>query len=361
MTTIFTLNTRSHVMLEVIRDEFELKPEQMRREIAALHTELLSVFRSKGIVYTDLRSALTPSTDRYEAAFLFDAHAFDSGLYGRETFNWILPLLDPRSTQSILHGDLDGNDQRLIFEILRESVAWSRSFTFRHSTQIYCVYINSLTMPQLERLRVGLVACPAYLGFIDTTFSCRAKVLLSTTLSSFIVKKGQSLIVGHEDDRSNDENVNITFYPLQDFGHRLFSLQAQYFSIFLAYKIERPAFNHLEADTELSLNAISDEVILFDGFDVVLDEAKYQYLLNAKSGKLRQAGLTDVGREQLAELIRAKLTANYIYNLTYLEEHDVMKFNLLIEVPRRSGYPARLTAALEYIPGSKSLRVITLC
>lgn len=360
MTTILTLNTRSHVMLEVVKDQFGLKPDQMRREIATLHTELLSVLHSKGIEYTALRSALTPSMDRYEAAFLFDSQGFDSGLYGRETFNWILPLLDPRSTQSILHGDLIGNDQRLIFEILLESVVWSRSFTFRHSTQIYCVYINSLTALQLERLQVGLGACPAYLGFINTTFSCRAKIFLSTTLSSFIVKKGQNLIVSHEDDRSNDENINITFYPLQDFGHKLLSLQGQYFATFLAYKIERPAFNHLEADTELSLNAISDEVILFDGFDVVLDEKKYLYLLNAKGGKLRKAGLTDAGREEIATLIREKLSANYIYNLTYLEEHDVMKFNLLIEVPRRSGYPARLTAALEYIPGRKALRVITL-
>lgn len=347
-------------MLEVIRDEFGLRPEQMRKEIAVLHAELLSILRSKNIDYTSLRSALTPSTDRHEAAFLFDSQAFDSGLYGRETFNCLLPLLDPRSTQSILHGDLIGKDQQLIFEILQESVAWARSFTFQHSTQIYCVYVNSLTELQLERISTGLRSCPAYLGHINTTFDSRAKFFLSMTLSSFIVKKGRTLIIGHEEDRSNDENVNITFYPLENFGHNLVSLQGQYFSIFLAYKIERPAFNLLEADTELSLNAISDEVLLFDGFDVVLDEAKYQYLLDAKSGKLRQAGLDDAAREKIATLIQKKLNANYIYNLAYLEEHDVMKFNLQIQVPRPIGYPARLTAALEYIPKKRVLRVITL-
>jgi hypothetical protein len=143
MTPILTLNTRSHVMLEVIRDEFGLRPEQMRREIAALHADLLSILRSKNIDYTSLRSALTPSTDRHEAAFLFDSQAFDSGMYGRETFNCLLPLLDRCSTQSILHGDLLGRDQQLIGEILQESVTWARAFTFRYSTQIYCVYVNS--------------------------------------------------------------------------------------------------------------------------------------------------------------------------------------------------------------------------
>lgn len=347
-------------MLEVIRDEFGLSPEQMRREIAVLQADLLSILRSKSIDYTLLRSALTPSIDRHEAAFLFDSQAFDSNLYGRETFNYLLPLLDPRSTQSILHGDLIGRDQHLIFEILQESVTWARPFTFRHSTLIYCVYVNSLTEPQLERIRTGLRSCPAYLGYVNTTFDSRAKFFLSTTLSSFIVKKGRTLIIGHEDDRSNDENVNITFYPLEDFGHKLVSLQDQYFSIFLAYKIERPAFNHFEADTELSLNAISDEVVLFEGFDVVLEEAKYQYLLDAKHGKLRQAGLGDAARETIAALIQEKLNANYIYNLAYLEEHNVMKFNLQIQVPRPIGYPARLTAALEYIPKKRVLRVITL-
>lgn len=361
MTAILTLNTRSHFMLEVIKEKFGLNPEQMRKEIEVLHGDLISILRDKNIDYSSLRPALTPSIDRHEAAFLFDSHAFNSNLYGRETFNCLLPLFDPRSTHSILHGDLIGNDQQLIFEILQESVRWVRSYTFRHSTLMYCVYVNHLTEPQLERIRAGLYSCSAYLGYVDMTFESRAKLFLSTTLSSFIVKKGQTLIIGHEDDRSNDENINITYYPLEDFGHKLVSLQGRYFSIFLAYKIERPVFNEFETDTELSLNAISNDVVLFDGFDVVLDENKYQYLLNNKHGKLQQAGLTgDFTREMITALIKAKLNANYIYNLEYRGAHDVMKFNLQIQIPRPFGYPARLTVALEYIPKERVLRVITL-
>ncbi len=184
MIPILTLNTRSHVMLEVIRDEFGLSPEQMRREIAVLQADLLSILRSKSIDYTLLRSALTPSIDRHEAAFFFDSQAFDSNLYGRETFNYLLPLLDPRSTQSILHGDLIGRDQHLIFEILQESVTWARPFTFRHSALIYCVYVNSLTEPQLERIRTGLRSCPAYLGYINTTFDSRQSFFFQPLLAA---------------------------------------------------------------------------------------------------------------------------------------------------------------------------------
>lgn len=59
-------------------------------------------------------------------------------------------------------------------------------------------------------------------------------------------------------------------------------------------------------------------------------------------------------------MIQSQLSANYIYNLTYLEDHDVIKFNLMLEVAREDGYPTRLTAVLEYLPSSRTLRVITL-
>lgn len=360
MPPIFTLNSRSHVMLEVMRDHFGITAPRMRREIQTLHRQLVAALNSKGINYDSLRAALVPNMDRQEAAFIFDSTASDSGLYGRETFNHILPLLEPRSTQSILVGDLLGNDQRLIFDILRESMVLSRSFTFKHSTLLYGVYINNLSDTALHRLHQGLAPCQAYLGYIPTTFSSRAKTYLSLSMCSFIVKKGKRLIVAHEDDRPNSENINITFYPLEDFGYKVASLQSLYFSIFLAFKIERPTFKGFEVDTELALNAISDEVALFDDFNVVLDEAKHGYLINEKLGKLKKAGLATVDREYIAALIQSQLSADYIYNLTYLDEHDVMKFNIMLEIQRTGGYPTRMTAALEYLPAKRALRVITL-
>jgi len=332
----------------------------MRREIQRLHGELIDILNSKGIKYENLRAALVPVMDRQEAAFIFDSTAFDSGLYGRETFQHVLPLLEPKTTQSLLVGDLLGEDQHLIVEILRESMVLSRSFTFKHSTLLYCVYINNLSDAALQRLHQGLASCPAYLGHIPTTFGSRAKTYISLSVGSFVLKSGKTLIVAHEDDRDNAENINITFYPLEDFGYKVASLQGVYFSIFLAFKIERPTFDSFQIDTELALNAISDEVALFDNFTVLLDEAKHGYLINEKLGKLKKAGLEAADRDYIAALIQSLLSANYIYNLAYLEEHDVMKFNLMLEVQRSTGYPTRMMVALEYLPAKQALRVITL-
>lgn len=347
-------------MLEVMRDHFGIAAPRMRREIQALHNETIEILNSKGIKYESLRAALVPNMDRQEAALIFDSTECKSGLYGREIFEHLLPLLEPRSTQSILVGDLLGKDPQFAVDIIRESMVLSRSLTFKHSSLLYCVYINNLTVASLQRLHQGLASFPAYVGHIPTTFGSRAKTYISLSVVSFILKTGKTLIVAHEGDRSNSENINITFYPLEDFGYKVASLQDLYFSIFLAFKIERPSFKGFQVDTELALNAISDEVALFDNFTVLLDEAKYGYLLNQKLGKLKKAGLNTADRDYIAALIQSKLSSNYIYNLCYLAEHDVMKFNLMLEIQRFGGYPTRMTAALEYLPDDQALRVITL-
>lgn len=347
-------------MLEVLRDHYGIVGARMKREIHKMHAQLVEILAAKQIDYNQLRAALVPGMDRQEALFIFDSRETSSGLYGRDVFNQLLPLLDPRTTQSILVGDLLGDDQRLIAEILGESMILSRSFTFRHATLLYGVYINNLTDAALARIHNGLDTYQAYLGYIPTTFASRAKIYVSTSMAGFLLKKGKTLIMAHEDDRPNTENINITMYKLEQFGYKVSSLQSDYFSIFLTYKIERPIFKGDETDTQISLNAISEQVLPLQDFTVLLDEAKHGYLINEKLGKLNQAGLATTDRAQIEAVIQAKMSASYIYNLKYLEEYGVMTFNIMLEIGRSDGHPTRLTAALEYKPEQKILRVVTL-
>ncbi|MGD9850816.1 MAG: hypothetical protein AB7T38_06100 [Nitrospirales bacterium] len=359
MQPIFTLNARGHVMLEVMRDYFMITSLRMRQAIQATHQEVIRLLTEKGIDYANLRSGLVPNSDKHEAAFIFDSEAIESSIYGREVIKRLLPLLDPRTTQSVLGGDLLGEDQDLILEILRESIVLTRSFTFKHGTLLFAVYINNLSNASLSRIHNELVSFSAYLGYIPTTFSSRAKNFLSMSMANIFLKHGKTIIVGHEDDRPNYENINITIYPLEDFGYRVVSLQSIYFGIFLSFKIECPIFKGFEVDSEMSLNAISNEIARLEDFTVLLEEAKHGYLINEKLGKLEKAGLADADRDRIALLIQSKVSANYIYNLTYLEDYDVMKFNIMIEIHTVDGHPTRMTAALEYISTKKTLRVIT--
>jgi hypothetical protein len=359
--TIYTLNVRDNIMLPMIRDDFQLSSLVLHREIRRLHHETVQILKAKGINYADLRSGLTPSADKNEAGFIFDSSLAESSGYGREAMNHVLPLLNPRSTHSVLHGDLLGEDQRLIYEILYESMTLSRSFTFKHSTLLFCIYINNLSHAALARLHEGLNSYVPYVGYIPATYASRAKTYLSTTIGGAFLKSGSRVLLGHEDDRPNEENINLSPYPFERYGYDVLSIQSTNYSLFLNFKIERPVYDPQEDDASFSINAMSDAIISLHDCNVLLEDAKYEYLMTEKLGKLTKAGLAIISRDELIAMIKSKIISNYIYNLTYMAEHNVMKFNIMLEVPHAGrGYPTKLTAAFEYIPKEKLVRVITL-
>ncbi|GGZ42730.1 hypothetical protein C8J23_13834 [Shewanella chilikensis] len=360
-TSIHTIDARGHIMLETMRDYFGLSPEVMFREIQGMVATTIDILNSKGIKYQDLRTALVPRTDRFEAGFIFDSQDIESSWYGLEVMKQVLPLLDLKSNHSVQCGDLIGNDQEFIFSVLQESLVLSRDLEFVHGTVLYCVYINNLTESGLERIHKSLSQFKPYVGFIPGTFSSRARIYLSTILANSFLKHGKKVIMGHEDDRPNEENINMAGYPFADYGLEVYSLQSMYFDVLLSYKIERPIFKGFESDTELSLNAISDQIFPIDGFEIKIEDAKYEYLKSAKCGKLEKAGIESLDKEDISDLIRSKVSDSYIYNLSYLPDHNVSKFNVMIEIPRPDGsYPTRVVTALEYKPQEKVLRVITM-
>lgn len=358
--TIFTIDARDNIMLEVMRDYFNLDTTAMHREIQQAHVETQRILEKKGIPYAKLKPALVPATNRNEAGFIFDSRKIDSGWYGYEVAKAILPLLNKQSTQSVLWGDLLGTDQQVIYEVLDEFMVLAQSFEFVHGSSLYCVYLNNLSEAALHNLDQQLTGFPPYLGYIPATFQTRAKTYLSTTVVNGFVKYRDVVIMGHEDDRSNDENLNIIGYPYEEFGYRVRSFQSNYFDLFLGFKVERAIFPGFEVDTEMSLNSVSNQIIPLSDCKVQLDETKHAYLKSEKLGKLHKAGVASLNHNELAQLIESKISASYIYNMTFLEEHNVIKFNLIVEVPRTDGYPTRLLAALEYKPNEKVLKVITL-
>ncbi|HEX7858474.1 MAG TPA: hypothetical protein VF503_32725 [Sphingobium sp.] len=98
-----------------------------------------------------------------------------------------------------------------------------------------------------------------------------------------------------------------------------------------------------------------------DDFEIEVEDAKLAYVKEAKNGSIERAGLEDITASELAEIIKAKISANYIYELHFKAEFDVAKFNIIIEIPSRSASePTRIMAALKYQPEQKQLKLITL-
>jgi len=200
-----------------------------------------------------------------------------------------------------------------------------------------------------------------YTGFIDITFSCYMKTYVSMLLCNAFIKNKNKIIMGHEDDIDESENHNVLAYPFEENGYKCFSLPGMYFGLFLSYKIERKVYKGFEKDTTFSINAISKKVFNLDDLQIVIGRNKFEYLLEEKKNKLKKGCLIDIRIEDLKNLIRNKIQNDYIYNLVYDEEHNTTKFNMQIEIQASdTGEMIKLLIALEYIPGKKELRLITM-
>lgn len=361
--SIHTLNARGNVMLEVVRDYFNVPPEQMFNEIQALRNSVEEALALKGISYDDLKTALVPDRKRKEMALVFDTLAIDDNWYGMEVAKRLIPLFRHDSNHSVLAGDyLDhGADQSLLLEVMSEAVNLTRSVEYKHSTQFYIIYINNLTDAMMAHIHEGLRGWEGYVGYADTTYGSRFKTFLSTMLVNAFIKHRRVIIQGHEDDVPNTEDVNMVGYPFEDFGYTCRSVQSQLEGTLLSYKIERPVFPGFESDTEFSLNAISPNPQPLDAFSIEVEDAKLDYVKTAKAGSIAKAGLERITAVELAALLKAKLSASYIYNMSFDATHDVAKFNVIIELPHpTTGNRVRLLAAMDYQPDGRKLRLITL-
>ncbi len=104
-----------------------------------MHAETQSVLASKGIKYSDLKSALVPNPTRREIALFFDTSQIENSWYGLQVHDKVMPLFSKESNHSILTGDYIGKNehQQNLFEALREMLVPARDVRFRHSTQFY--------------------------------------------------------------------------------------------------------------------------------------------------------------------------------------------------------------------------------
>lgn len=358
MDSIWTLNGRDSIQLDLVRDYFNLHDSRMRREILVAHAATTKILQDKGIEYSGLRKALTPQIDRLEACFIFDT---ESGGQSVHVADALIPLLDRRSSCSILCGDLLHPDQDAAFLLLSRHLHLHRNHEISHTTQLYCVYINNLSKKMFEDIHVGLQDIDAYVGYVPTTFSSDIKDWLSFTLTAAYLKSGRRVVNGHESDVSNDEDYNMKSWPFEKYGYEIRSLQEHYFDLFLRYKIERAVLPYFKSDTRHSLNAISDAPMALTDLSVLVDEEKIGYLRDNKGGSIKRAGLAGMSGAELASLIKSKITCGYIYNLRHSADLDQSFFNLILETHAPdSSTRSRLTVGLEYRPDQHDIRLITM-
>lgn len=354
---IHTLEARSNFMLEVITEHFRLKDFQVFREIQAGIGQLRGVLSSKGVAYDDLKWALVPSADKIEHAFVFDWSRFATNWYGREAIRLILPLLEKRSSRSVLVGDWTSKYR--FRELLRESFGdayFDRPlYQPRSLDTLYFIYLNNMTPAAVARIEQTLSGHPAYLGGLDLTYMSVMKAMLSTMLVRAFVQHRSIILQGHEDDRPAEEDVDVVNYDFESIGFANCSVPGWLYGWFLSYKIERPILASEDSDTRFSLNALTEIPQPIAECVVELEDRKFKHLQEAKAGSMRRASFEGLTADQIGAQIREKVAMNYIYSLARATDGETLKFNVMLENART----ARVTCSLEYRPQDRRLRVIT--
>ncbi|NRO99368.1 hypothetical protein GWC77_26145 [Paraburkholderia sp. NMBU_R16] len=364
MAGIHTLNARGNVMLPALREHYAWTDSRTFHEIQRFHSDLLKILRAKDIDYSSLRSALTPQPTKHEAAFLFDEQRCENTFVpGVECADALFMALDRKTTHSILGGELIDTRDEIARTLLRRSAIVARDLDFKHPCFCYVLYVNNLSEGNVAAIDSKLRKHKAYLGYVPCTYASLAKTFVSMHLVNLVIKQRDSVILGHEDDRPNTENCNLHLHDYIALGLRLKSLQSMYFDTFLSYKPEWMILEESDDDLEIALRAMSKKVVPLTEFAVSIADDKFEkYLKTAKLGKLTKAGLADLTKAELEAAIREKLRMSYLYNMEWVDEptHQLSKFNIMLEFPRRDGYPERVVAALEYRPVERLLRLMTV-
>ncbi|MGE8723309.1 hypothetical protein ACO2KH_18485 [Leptospira terpstrae] len=360
--TIYSIDARDNVYLEVIRNYLNLNGSTMRNIINELFNELIYILKSKGIEYEKLKNCLTPQLKKNESALIFDTHQTNSGMYGSEIYDVLLPLLEKKSCCSFLHGDLilENNQQESFKKILENLLKRNKNkYTYRHSTQFFCIYINNLPNNSVQLINKSLEKYPFYIGYIDVQYNSLFKSYLSTNLMNGFIKYNNFIIQPQPEDSPIEANENTLGYNFKEYGFICKSIPVNLFDVFLSYKIERPVYKGFESDSIFNLYFLSNSPQELSELEIEIEDEKYQYLISNKSESLKKIDSNFPNKEYLKSLISKNILSNYIYNIAYSENLKIGKFNIIIENAIEQNLTYRFLVSMEYQENLKKLRLIT--
>lgn len=358
---IYTLNARDNIKLQMMKQAFELNSKEIMKLINSDFEKTKSVLSDKGISYEELGSVLTPphKSNRKEIVLCFDTSIIADCWYGNDIIKNILPYISKKRCHALFQGDFCVNSKinQYAFGCLRENISLIRNFSTSYCPQYFLVYINNVIEEEIACLVKGLESYEAFIGYGNMTYSNSLKDLLAYYLGQFCIQIKDKILLSHEDDRSNNEDINLIGYNYKKFGFSYFSIQSYYYMNYLEYKIESQIVD--KADLIFSLNAISDTPEEYEAYHIIVDENKFEYIKNKNIALMKLTGIGKMQLEEFVLFLEEKIKQGYIYNLE-INTYQVTKFNTKIECRTSSGETGRILASFEYNTTNKNLRLLNL-
>lgn len=353
-----------------MKSYFNLSDLEVYNNISECFKMLKYRLEKKNLSYEKMKGALIPNQDKdkFEMCFVFDTSKISTDFYGYYIFEKLIPLLDKKSTYSILYGDYVDvlntgcESQECLYQMLYEKLVSYNLTEFEYSNQFFLIYFNRLSKSQREQIIEELSSYSWFIGYVDVTHCSRFKTYISYILMHLCVKCENQIIVSHPADCSDDDNINMSGYPFEENKFSISSINDESFYTFLSYKIE--TFVPDEADIGFSFNA------LFPRFDSVKklklkvsDEKWSEYLAKDEKGKkgalLQTIGYSVNDKERFIKDVYKLICSNYIYNLQK-DDYGNLRFNVCVEISTINGNYRKTTIALKYLPDSGEMFIITV-
>lgn len=367
---IYTFNAKGYILYPVMKSYFNLNAKDVYITIQNGLKILKKQLSMKGISYDELKGALIPNQERnkFETCFIFDSNQIALDDYGHYIFEKLIPLLDKKSTYSVLCGDYidfickyQSNSQRMLYSVMKDVLTRCNNSKFIHSSQYFLIYINRLTKNQRSKIIEEFSQYSWFTGFADVTYRSHFKSYISNILVHNFIKNKEKVIVAHPSDYKDEENIDMYGFPFESNGFILVSVNDENYGTFLSYKIESEVPD--EEDIGFSFNALFPKFDSFEKLKLNISEDKWnKYLTKDEDGKgeiVSLLGYNPSDKDRFIKEIFKQISANYIYNIRE-NEHGALMFNVCIEPQTINGHFRKTRIALKYNPDSGIIDLITL-
>jgi hypothetical protein len=357
-----TLNARDNALIHLIFFEFaKSDPRLFQQAMQEEAKQIRSLLASRNIRYEALKSSLVPTGDGVQAVFFYDWRDDPSWNYAVAFAKKYLPSLRKDLRTSVLHGDLHGMQGPMPIAAMEAALVKPRPQSVDWQVQ-YAVYFNNLRPGDVTRIHESLLNEPRYMGYVDVSFASSVRDFLSRTITSRWVISGRKVILAHDDDDSLVSNEDPVDYDLPAYGYEIVSLLDAYFTGFFSYKIEATDAQQAADDRILNLAAITGELIDAQSINVLVHPDKLDKYLLRDENKLRlmtNIGLQDIAPDQLASVVKRKLSQSYVYDLRFAVDGTPL-FAVAAEFEKPEGGLTRRLLALKYDQTRHVISLVTM-
>lgn len=358
---IYTINSRDYLYLPVMKDGLDFGSTEMNKIINSLFTELDNILKYKKIKYKELKNVLIPKKNRKQILLVFNSLQIEKSMYGNVIMSEVLKCFDKDTIHSVKAGDyieINNISSNELLNHMRQYIEVSSEVVY--CGQLFLVYINNITDAQYSEFISMMEGINSYIGNIDLTYSSLLKDYCSLILAGSFIKYYDKIITLHEDDIDYKENMNCSMYDFESTGYQVLSIPERFYKLFLDYKIETNFIGADKDDLCFSIASISNHDDFSEEYNITIEDKKLGYLKSEKEGSLKKISDLSISKSELEEKIKSKIKSSYFYNLDYLDEHNVSKFNVMLETENKDNNPCKIVVALEYKYDTKELRIITL-